>query len=93
MDERDLAGCRQVRVPDGVLEREDQDDCPFCLGRSAAHRGEPAEANPFPPTGSSSNSLSWYESDVGSWGAGYSLGAIEQGRLLWFERPDLGTEE
>ena len=86
VEEFELPDGRRVRVLDNtVLRQEDHDDCAFCLGRAAAHRGELAESNPFPPTDAEPSSTRWYESEFGQWEAGYSVGTQEPGGLLWFE--------
>ncbi|MDI3312951.1 MAG: hypothetical protein QJR12_01290 [Mycobacterium sp.] len=42
MEESDLPDDRELRITDRALEGmdADHDDCPFCLGRAAAHRGD-----------------------------------------------------
>jgi hypothetical protein len=51
MEEFELANGQRVRITDRALDGLDSDhhDCPFCLGRAAAHRGEGQDANPFTP--------------------------------------------
>jgi len=49
MEDFDLLDGRKVRFTERVLESDidEHDDCPFCLGRAAAHRGDGEERNPF----------------------------------------------
>jgi hypothetical protein len=45
-DELDLPD-RKVRITQRALENiDDHDECPFCLGRAAAHRGESKRLQP-----------------------------------------------
>jgi hypothetical protein len=67
----------EFKLPDGgkvlftgrVLESDldDHDNCPFCLGRPPAHRGDGEEHNPFPPADVTKGSVDWYESDYRLW--------------------------
>ena len=93
MEELELPDGRKVRFTDRVLESDldDHDDCPFCLGRSTAHRGDGEGHNPFPPVDVSQGSVEWYESDYGLWLAGHDLGSTEPGGLLWYEQPNRGN--
>ena len=61
-----------------------EDDCAFCLGREAAHRGEPRSANPFVRVDARVGSLEWYDSDFGLWDAGHDLGANETSDHPWY---------
>lgn len=94
MDEFELPGGRKVRFTDRALDNledlDGHDDCAFCQGRSAAHRGEAADTNPFGdvPRGS----VRWYDTDYGMWLSGHELGSTEPGGLLWFEQPNRGTD-
>jgi hypothetical protein len=69
---------------------DDHDDCAFCLGRDAAHRGESRDRNPFPAVDFSDGSVKYDETDYGLWLVGYDLGSTEPGGLLWFEQPNRG---
>lgn len=49
MEEFDLPDGREVRITERALANvEDHDDCPFCQGRAAAHRGDGEDCNPSP---------------------------------------------
>jgi hypothetical protein len=89
MEEFELPDGRKVRFTDRVLESDldDHDDCPFCLGRATAYRGDGEENNPFPPVDAAEGSVEWYESDYGLWRAGHDLGSTEPDGLLWYEQP------
>ena len=69
---------------------DDHDDCAFCLGRVAAHRGEPETTNPFTRTHSKIGSSGWYESDFGLWETGYGVGASEPGGVPWYAKDIAG---
>jgi len=57
---------------------DDRDeDCPFCMGREAAHQGKGPDFNPFPKT-VHKGSTDWYESDHGLWVTGYGVGLHER---------------
>lgn len=63
-----------------VIDRdEEHDDCASWAGRTAAHRGEPVTANPYPepPPGTSNDDL--YDYDHTLWAFGHQLGAQEPG--------------
>lgn len=86
-----------VRLPDGrkvyitqrALENfEDHGDCPFCLGRAAAHRGDDEDCNPFPKADFPKGSPERYEDDHWLWTMGHAVGSQEPGGLLWFEQPN-----
>ncbi|MHA7649008.1 hypothetical protein ACX9NE_04420 [Mycobacterium sp. ML4] len=80
---------RKVRITDRALELFDNhDECPFCLGRAAAHRGESEDSNPYVAVDVPQGSVDWYETDFGLWLAGYDIGTTEPGGLLWFEQPN-----
>jgi hypothetical protein len=83
---------RKARFTDRLLELfDDHDECPFCIGRAAAHRGEGVETNPHPPVDVPQGSTEWYETDYGLWLTGHSLGSTEPGGLLWHEQPNRGS--
>ena len=80
---------RRLRITDRALEQfDDHDECPFCIGRAAAHRGESEDSNPYPLVDVAEGSVDWYETDYGLWLAGYGIGSTEPGGLLWFEQPN-----
>jgi len=82
MEAAELPDGRKVRLTRRVLENiDDHDDCPFCLGRAAAHRDDDARHNPFPVADSPRGSIEWYESDYGLWATGYAAGSAETGGL------------
>jgi|GEM_PF-5470398 len=56
---------------------EDHNDCAFCLGREAAHRGESEDQNPYPPTDARPGSIEWFDTDYGLWLAGHGIGSQE----------------
>ena len=86
MDEFELGNGQRVRITDKALETSgDHDDCAFCLGRAAAHRGTGVETNPF--TDVADESTPAYETAHGLWLIGHGIGATEPGGLLWFEQP------
>jgi hypothetical protein len=94
VEEFELPGGRKVWITQRALENfDDHDECPFCLGRAAAHRGDDADCNPFPEVDVRKGSVEWYESDYGLWLAGHSLGSGEPGGLLWFEQPNRGDDD
>lgn len=62
-----------VAAPDGP----EADDCAFCLGRAAAHRGEDHTSNPFAAESLSEGSESSYETDYGLWSTGHWVGLRE----------------
>jgi len=94
MGEFRLPDGRKVRITERALENiDDHDDCPFCLGQAAAHRGDAEECNPFPEVDVRRGSDEWYESDYGLWLTGHSLGSTEPGGLLWYEQPNRGGED
>lgn len=72
-----------VSAPPGA-----EPDCAFCAGRDAAHRGEPADSNPYPDEGFPPRSAQRYDSDHWLWETGYGLGATEPGGLRWYEAPE-----
>nr|BBX78176.1 hypothetical protein MFLOJ_19630 [Mycobacterium florentinum] len=87
--EFELPDGRKVRITGRALEFfDDHDGCPFCIGRAAAHRGEPEDSNPYPAVDMSVGSVDRYETDYGLWLAGYGIGSTEPGGLLWFEQPN-----
>ncbi|WP_235216014.1 hypothetical protein [Mycobacterium kyorinense] len=91
MEYFELPDGRKVRITDRTAENIDNhDDCPFCEGRTAAHRGEP-DRNPYVCT-ADPGSDDWYQSDHALWGYGYSLGRHEPGGLLWHEQRNFGIE-
>jgi hypothetical protein len=94
MSEFTMPDGRKVRITDRVFESfdEDHDDCPFCLGRAAAHRGEDRSVCPFPEVDFSDGATKYYETDYGLWMVGHDLGATEPGGLLWFEQPNRDTQ-
>ena len=49
----------------GWADSDFHPDCAFCEGREAAHRGGPAEANPYRPTTTSPRSPEYYDTDFG----------------------------
>jgi hypothetical protein len=78
-------------ISERALEYVDEhDDCPFCLGRAAAHRGDGVETNPF--TDVPDASVKPYETDYGLWQVGHHLGSSEPGGLLWFEQPNRSAD-
>lgn len=83
-----MADRKQIRITNRVLETEDHDDCPFCLGRAAAHRGDSMDTNPFPEIDYPKGSEEQYEDDHWLWDNGYSVGSMEPGGLLWYEQPN-----
>lgn len=87
----ELPDRRKVQITKRGLETVDHDDCPFCRGRAAAHRGDGEECNPFPKPDFDirDNRSGWYETDYGLWLAGHGVGSIEPGGLLWYENPTL----
>ena len=94
MEEFDLPDGRKVPITERALENfDDHDDCPFCVGRAAAHRGDNGDCNPFPKpdTDIREDRAAWYETDYGLWQVGQAVGAIEPGGLLWYENPTLDT--
>jgi hypothetical protein len=90
MEQFDLTDGRKARITQRALEIDDHDDCAFCLGRAAAHRGDGEDCNPFPEVDVRRGSDEWYESDYGLWLAGYGVGSTEPGGLLWYEQPNRG---
>lgn len=85
----DLPDGRKLRITDKAREFfDDHDECPFCIGRAAAHRGEPEDSNPYPAVDVSEGSVDWYETDYGLWLIGYGIGSTEPGGLLWHEQPN-----
>ncbi|EUA06435.1 hypothetical protein I546_5433 [Mycobacterium kansasii 732] len=79
---------RKVRITQRALENfDDHDDCPFCLGRAAAHRGDGVDCNPFPKVDFPPH-MERYEDDHWLWGMGHAVGSEEPGGLLWFEQPN-----
>lgn len=52
-------------------------DCAFCLGRAAGHRGEPAASNPYPQLAAEAESHDAYETNHGLWETGRTIGASE----------------
>jgi hypothetical protein len=88
MEEFELPDGRKARITQRALEIDDHDDCPFCLGRAAAHRGDGEDRNPFPEVDFRRRSVEWCESDYGLWLEGHAIGSIEPGGLLWFEQPN-----
>lgn len=68
-------------------DESEDDGCPFCLGRAAAHGGESDDTNPFPKVDLSDGSVEWFETDRGLWLCGHSVGAQEPGGLRWYEQP------
>jgi hypothetical protein len=92
-EEFELPNGTRVRISDRLADiDDDHEDCPFCQGRSAAHRGEPEDSNPFPETEAETGTTEWHESDYGMWLCGHGIGVTEPGGLLWFEQPDRGTK-
>ncbi len=67
---------------------DSEHDCAFCLGREAAHRGEPSTSNPYPPTGAEVGSIERYESDHGLWDAGHHIGSMEPDGVPWYAQPE-----
>lgn len=89
MEEVEFPDGTAVEISKRVLEQgEDHDDCPFCLGRAAAHRGE---SNPFPDVEPADDSISRHETDHGLWAVGHSVGSKEPGGLLWYEQAEDGV--
>lgn len=86
----------EIKITDEVqnrgLDPEDHDDCPFCRGRDAGHQGEPQSTNPFPHIDYPKDSDDKYEDPHWLWNEGWALGRMEPGGLLWFEQPNLSTE-
>jgi hypothetical protein len=84
----ELPDGRKVEFTEQALDGldGDHDNCAFCLGRHAAHRGDGRDTNPFDdvPDGETS----WYDTDYGLWRAGHDLGSTEPGGLLWFQQPN-----
>lgn len=80
---------------DGVVDGHDdsEGDCEFCLGREAAHRGEPSTSNPYFSTRAEVGSIEWYESDHGLWDAGHDIGSKEPDRVPWYAQrePEKGS--
>ncbi|TXA39624.1 hypothetical protein DKM27_24300 [Mycobacterium tuberculosis variant bovis] len=92
-EEFELPDGRKVRSTQRALENlEDHDDCPFCLGRAAAHCGDGNDSNPFPEVDFPPGSAQRYEDDHWLWGMGHSVGSTEPGGLLWFEEPNRGHD-
>ncbi len=82
---------RKLRITDKALEFfDDHDGCPFCIGRAAAHRGEPDDSNTYAAVDVPEGSADWYETDYGLWLTGYGIGSTEPGGLLWHEQPNRG---
>ncbi len=73
---------------DGVVDGHDdsEDDCAFCLGREAAHQGEPSTSNRYAPAEAGVGSIDWYESDHGLWDAGHGIGSKEPDGVPWHAR-------
>lgn len=91
MDEFKLPDGRTVKITERALrDFNDHDNCSFCAGRAAAHRGESKDSNPFPPGDLPPASPQRYESDHWLWMAGHEVGATEPGGLLWYEQPNRG---
>jgi hypothetical protein len=88
VEEIELPDGRKVRISARALDIDDHDDCPFCLGRATAHRGDGEDRNPFPRVDAPRGSAQWYESDYGLWLTGYGVGSAEPGGLLWYEQPN-----
>ncbi|MCV7101789.1 hypothetical protein [Mycobacterium palustre] len=85
----ELPDGRKLRITGKALEfLGDHDECPFCIGRAAAHRGEPEDSNPYPAVDVPEGSVDWYETDYGLWLAGHALGSTEPGGPLWHEQPN-----
>lgn len=59
-------------------------DCAFCLGRSAAHRGESKDQNPYEDPHVGTHTGEWYETDFALWEIGYSVGATEPDGVPWY---------
>jgi hypothetical protein len=68
------------------------DDCAFCLGREAAHRGESEDCNPYPKIDAQPGSNEWFDSEYGLWLAGYGVGSNEPRGVPWYAQPDRGDE-
>ncbi|MCG5432572.1 hypothetical protein LV457_09765 [Mycobacterium sp. MYCO198283] len=84
---------RKVRLTPSALENsEDHDDCPFCLGRAAAHRGDGEDCNPFPECDFPKGSPERDQDDHWLWAVGHALGSEEPGGLLWFEQSNRGHD-
>lgn len=89
----DLPNGRKVRITQRALDNfEDHDDCPFCQGRAAAHRGDGEDCNPFAKVDFPEGSPDRYEDDHWLWAMGHSIGSTEPGGLLWFEQPNRGHD-
>jgi|GEM_PF-3510334 len=85
MEEFELANGERVQISDRALDGLDSDhhDCPFCLGRATAHRGEGQDTNPFSPEpGVRPRTVGWYDSEYGLWLTGHSLGTTEPGGVV-----------
>ncbi|MBO0854621.1 MAG: hypothetical protein J2P18_12755 [Nocardia sp.] len=84
---------RRVWITERALENfEDHDDCPFCQGRAAAHRGCGEDRNPFVKVEFPQGSSELYEDDHWLWAQGHALGSKEPGGLLLFEQPNRGQD-
>lgn len=79
-----LPDSREVRITQRALENfDDHDDCPFCQGRAAAHRGDGEDSNPFPKVDFPKGSSERYEDEHWLWAMGHAVGSDEPGGLLW----------
>ena len=88
MEEFEVPNRRKVQITQRALEIDDHDDCPFCLGRAAAHRGEGEDGNPYPKPDARKGSVDLYETDYGVWLAGYGIGSNEPGGVPLYLRKD-----
>jgi hypothetical protein len=66
---------------------DEEEPCAFCEGRAAAHRGEQAGANPYPPVNAPAKSREEYESDHWLWSSGHIVGSKEPGGRPWYADP------